>query len=50
MQARAAELGDTHTRLAHRAGEHEIHGGTNEGNRRDGSGRGSGRDHTRGAA
>ena len=24
MHARAAELGDTHTRLAHRAGKHEI--------------------------
>jgi putative transposase len=32
------------------AGEHEIYGGTHEGNRRDGSGRGSSRDHTRGAA
>ena len=30
--------------------EHEVYGGTDEGNRRDGSGRASSRDHTRGAA
>src|SRR4029453_1175927 len=51
VQSNRSSTKTTHShRPAQRAGEHEVHGGTSEGNRRDGSGRGSGRDHTRAAA